>query len=264
MHPDRGPRPVYKPSPSPAPARHSGVEKPKSNSSKSMGKSPGKPLGKPAAERRPAAGGRAVWWHRQRRRLTVAGVVLVALALGTAELARHLAPTGNTDQTHFDAILVLGVPADSDGNPSPMQLARVDEAVREYERGVAPHLILTGGPAHNQFVEAEVMARAAEAEGVPASAIAIEPNALDTIQNACYSVRIMRRRGWNSAEVISTPAHLPRAGMIFSQMPIHWRTHPALPIGPSLVMQWHLDSALEVVKTVRFLGWSRLTERCEP
>ena len=36
--------------------------------------------------------------------------------------------------------------------PTPEQLARVTEAVREYERGVAPRLLFTGGPAHNQFV----------------------------------------------------------------------------------------------------------------
>jgi hypothetical protein len=49
--------------------------------------------------------------------------------------------------------------ADSDGNPTPTQLARVTEAVHEYERGVAPRLILTGGAVLNRFVEARVMAR---------------------------------------------------------------------------------------------------------
>ena len=86
------------------------------------------------------------------------------------------------------------------------------EGVREYERGVAPRLILTGGAAHNQFVEARVMARTAEAQGIPASAIFVEPEARDTIQNACYSVRIMKAHGWRSAEVVSSASHLPRAG----------------------------------------------------
>ena len=93
----------------------------------------------------------------------------------------------NTSQTHFDAIIVLGSPADADGNPTPIQFARVTEAVREYERGVAPRLILTGGSTRFHYVEAEVMARTARAQGIPESAIFVEDQALDTIQNACYS-----------------------------------------------------------------------------
>ena len=138
----------------------------------------------------------------------------------------------NTSLTRFDAIIVLGTPADSDGNPTPEQLARVTEGVREYERDVAPRLIFTGGAAHNRFVEAQVMARAAEAQGIPASAIFVEPEAKDTIQNACYAVRIMKAHGWRSAEVVSSASHLPRAGMIFSHLPLEWRTHAAPSLEP--------------------------------
>jgi uncharacterized SAM-binding protein YcdF (DUF218 family) len=136
--------------------------------------------------------------------------------------------------------------------------------VREYERGVAPHILMTGGAAHNHFVEAEVMARTAESEGVPASAIIIEGKALDTIQNACYSVRLMREHGWKSAEVVSTAAHLPRAAMIFEPLPIEWRMHAAPPLTPDFVTRWKIDEKVEVIKTMRFLVWARLTERCEP
>ena len=73
--------------------------------------------------------------------------------------------------------MVLGSPADADGNPTPIELARVTEAVNEYERGVAPRMIITGGPAKNRFVEAEVMARVAEAQGIPAGAIVEERTA---------------------------------------------------------------------------------------
>ncbi len=88
---------------------------------------------------------------RQRRRLGWIGRLVLACCLvvlglfGWAALARQLAPTSNTSLTRFDAIIVLGAPTDEDGNPSPIQLARVTEAVHEYERGVAPRLILSGG-----------------------------------------------------------------------------------------------------------------------
>jgi uncharacterized SAM-binding protein YcdF (DUF218 family) len=197
-------------------------------------------------------------------RLAIVGGAAVFALLAWAAIARALAPASNTSLTRFDAIIVLGSPADSDGNPTPTQLARVTEAVHEYERGVAPRLILTGGAASNRFVEARVMARSSEALGIPASAILIEPEATDTIQNACYSVRMMKEHGWRSAEVISAAEHLPRAGIIFRSLPLQWSTHPAPPLTvPSAAYQSAL-TAVEVLKTARYLTWARWMEHCEP
>ena len=154
-------------------------------------------------------------------------VVLVLGLVAWAALARALAPKSNTELSRFDVLIVLGSPADADGNPTPAELERVTEAVHEYERGVAPRMIFTGGAAHNRFVEARVMARTAEAQGIPEPVVFVEPEARNTIENACDSVRMMRSHGWRSAEVISSPSHLPRAGMIFSRLPVEWRVHAA-------------------------------------
>jgi uncharacterized SAM-binding protein YcdF (DUF218 family) len=196
--------------------------------------------------------------------MILSSVLLILALLLCGAVARTLAPSSNTSLTRFDAIIVLGYPADSDGNPTPQQLDRVTEGVREYERGVAPRLILTGGAAHNGFVEARVMAQTAHAQGIPESAIFIEPVARDTIQNACYSARIMKAHGWQSAEVVSSPTHLPRAGYIFSGMPILWRTHAAPSLSPQpAAYPWAAASA-ETLKTLRYLIWARWRERCEP
>lgn len=197
-----------------------------------------------------------------RARGVLLAVVLVAGLLAWGYLARRLAPRGNTEQTRFDAIIVLGDPTDADGNPTPIELARVTEAVHEYERGVAPHLIFTGAAVKNQFVEAQVMARTAEAQGIPAPAVVVEPDARDTIQNACYAVRLMKARGWESAEVVSSAWHLRRAGLIFSRMPITWRAHAAPPLEPGT--HGNAAALLETLKTVRYLVWARPMERCEP
>jgi uncharacterized SAM-binding protein YcdF (DUF218 family) len=189
-------------------------------------------------------------------------VVLALLAWGAG--ARQLAPVGNTSLTRFDAIIVLGTAPDRDGNPTPELLARVTEGVREYERGVAPRLILSGGTAHQRFVEARVMAQAAHAQGIPEAALVMEPEAKDTIQNACFSARIMRAHGWRSAEVVSSANHLPRAGIIFSQFPIEWRTHAVPALSPSLPADFRLSALMETLKTVRYLVWARQIERCEP
>ncbi|MGA7339798.1 MAG: YdcF family protein, partial [Terracidiphilus sp.] len=190
-------------------------------------------------------------------------VAVVAGLLGWACLARRLAPVGNTALTHFDAIIVLGYPADGDGNPTPLELAQVTEAVKEYERGAAAHLIFTGGAVANQFVEAEVMARTAEAQGIPETAVVLEPRARNTMENACYAVRMMKARGWGSAEVVSSAWHLQRAGLMFSRMPIAWRMHAAPALEPESGLAVDAAGVMETLKTVRYLVWTRPMERCE-
>lgn len=207
-------------------------------------------------------------WQRRRfgwklKLAALAFVVVLGLFLWGL-LARAYAPTSNTNREQFDAIIVLGTPADSDGNPTPSQLSRVSEAVREYERGAAPRLILSGGAAHNQYVEAQVMARTAEAQGIPASAVFVEGQAQDTIQNACYSARIMKQHGWGSAEVVSNQSHLPRAGLIFSRLPIQWRTHGAPALAPESALVANVTTFVEILKTTRYLVWTRQVEQCQP
>jgi uncharacterized SAM-binding protein YcdF (DUF218 family) len=196
-------------------------------------------------------------------RLALTAVAAVVAVLAWAGIARSVAPTSNTPLTRFDAIIVLGSPADSDGNPTPEQLARVTEGVNEYKRGTAPRLILTGGAAHNRFVEARVMARTAEAQGIPPSAIYVEPQATDTVQNACYSARLMEAHGWHSAEVISTAYHLPRAGLIFNSQQLKWSAHAAPPLSPTTSAYDTALAAVEVLKTARYLIWARWAEQCE-
>src|ERR1700731_2391943 len=125
------------------------------------------------------------------RKLLTFLLALVGLMIGGAALVYLSIPSTNTNLTHFDTIIVLGTPANLDGTPSPEQRERTLEGVREFKAGVAPHLILSGGPAHNQFVEAHVMAALALAQGVPPAAVIEEDQAQNTIQNIFYSQRIM-------------------------------------------------------------------------
>jgi len=196
--------------------------------------------------------------------LTVASCTVILGLVAWAAIARQFAPTSNTSLTHFDAIIVLGSPADYDGDPTPTLLGRVTEGVREYERGVAPRLIFTGGPDGNLPAEADVMARTAEAQGIPESAIFEERRAKDTIQNACYSARIMKNHGWHSAEVVSSPSHLPRAGLIFSHLALEWRTHAAPLLESESGRRRGGLAAMETLKTVRYLVWARWMENCVP
>jgi uncharacterized SAM-binding protein YcdF (DUF218 family) len=198
---------------------------------------------------------------RARSILIACAVIIVLIAW--AALAREFAPTSNVNLGHFDAIIVLGYKADSDGNPTPEQLARVTEGVREYERGVAPRLILTGGPTVKEFVEARVMARTAEAQGIPASGLWLDTKAMDTIQNACYSERIMKEHGWRSAEIVSSEFQLPRAAMIFGRLPLNWRMHAAPSLEPISGFHSAATEFLETMKTIRYLVYANWAERCD-
>jgi uncharacterized SAM-binding protein YcdF (DUF218 family) len=197
-------------------------------------------------------------------RLALSCCAIVIGLMAWAAIARQLAPQSNTSLTRFDAIIVLGAPATTEGNPSPTQLARVTEGVQEYERGVAPRLIVTGAADNGRPVEAQVMARVAQAQGIPASAIFKEENANNTIENACYTVRLMKSHGWTSAEVISSARHLPRTAMIYSRLPVEWRTHAAPPLWPELSYRATASTLWEIAKTARYLVWARPMDSCVP
>ena len=160
--------------------------------------------------------------------------ILKAVLLGGLLLANYDAiPNSDTKLTHFDTLIVLGTPCLANGRSSPEQRERVLEGVREFRAGVAPHMIVTGGAAHNSFVEADCMKRLAVEQGVPAHDVIEEKQAQDTIQNIWFSKAIMDAHGWGSAEVISSPSHLPRTALILLHYKEHstganafaWRTH---------------------------------------
>lgn len=138
------------------------------------------------------------------------------------------APQQNAMLGKVDTLIVLGCPTKPDGSPTPQQRSRVMEGVREFNKGVSRHIIMTGTAAHNRFVEARAMAMLAEANGVPASAIIQEDQAHDTIQNIYYSDKIMEANGWHTTEVISSSYHLPRTALILRHYPqLRWKTHAA-------------------------------------
>ena len=117
-----------------------------------------------------------------------------------------------------DAIVVLGnrPPADAEGRITPELARRMRRGVELFERGLAPRLVVTGGESRG-VVEADVMARYAEAHGVPASAILRERRASDTAENAGFSVRALCGRSECAPRVIvvTSPHHLRRAVALF-------------------------------------------------
>lgn len=118
-----------------------------------------------------------------------------------------------------DAIIVLGYnndPAD------PIFRARVQKAAELYHDGMTPQLIMSGccsdkldiQPAIN---EAMAMRDAAVELDVPASAILLEEEAVDTLGNFYFSkVNILMPCSWYNVGFVSTPWHVYRASWLAS------------------------------------------------
>ena len=123
-------------------------------------------------------------------------------------LARTLAAPG--PEGPLAVAVALGCPAEEDGRLSACEKCRVDSVLAAYRRGEVGAVILSGGAAHNRFIEAEVMGQALLEAGVPPGAVLYEPRSLTTWMNLRYAQRIMRQHDMKTALLISTAAHLPR------------------------------------------------------
>ena len=162
-----------------------------------------------------------------------AGRLRTVAAIGVAVLAAVILPAyltvprRNNADPQLDALLVLGSPSEIDGTLTAAQRWRMDEAVREFRRGRAPHMLITGGPTSHGFVEADTMAHYARSQGIPASALVEERTAMTTIQNIRFSEPILAAHGWRRVEVISSAEHLPRAALLLQHSHLLWQTHAA-------------------------------------
>ncbi|HKP54449.1 MAG TPA: YdcF family protein [Chloroflexia bacterium] len=131
----------------------------------------------------------------------------------------YVATDNETDYSvPADVIIVLGCPS-YEGNIisttfSTCVQARAHQAARLYHRGLAAHIIPTGGFTGPLPSEAGAMAQVLRADGVPDDAITLEEQARDTVQNIQYSRAIMRARGWDDAILVTDPHHIKRATVV--------------------------------------------------
>jgi uncharacterized SAM-binding protein YcdF (DUF218 family) len=128
-----------------------------------------------------------------------------------------------------DVIIVLGCsPYAPRGGPSACLSARGHHAAELYHKGLAEHIIATGGFIDNGATEASVMLRVLTSEGVPESAVILEEQAHNTIQNIGYSKEIMQKNGWDTAILVTEPYHIKRATLIAQDAGLHVYPSPAV------------------------------------
>jgi uncharacterized SAM-binding protein YcdF (DUF218 family) len=134
---------------------------------------------------------------------------IAAIGLGS-ELAFRLATASPAAPPPGSgcAVLVLGYPSRSDGSPDPIQRSRVAAGVATLDAFRCETLVLSGGAAHNAFVEADAMAGVARELGVAGDRVALERRARDTWENVAFSLPFLEGRG--TVYVVSEALHARR------------------------------------------------------
>ncbi len=132
-----------------------------------------------------------------------------------------------------DAIVVYGCKAYADGRPSQALADRVHTACVLYHQGLAPVIVMSGGPVDASTHETEVMANYAVRQGVPREAIVLDRLGLDTqatADNVSGVLNVDARGRSMRVLAVSHDYHLPRvklslerAGMIAYTVPCEVR-----------------------------------------
>lgn len=139
-------------------------------------------------------------------------VILLAVTLGYLLLvAGEIQRQSTVDEARAaDAIIVLGA-AEYRGRPSPVLEARLNHALWLYLKGMAPHIITTGGAGGDpMFTEGSVGRAYLTRRGVPAEAISVEGEGESTAYSVTAVAEIMERMDLHSAIVVSDGYHIYR------------------------------------------------------
>ena len=140
------------------------------------------------------------------RSLPALAILLVASLCAQPGCATTGIEQRGAPERPFDVVIVPGCPSEDDGALSRCQLARAIWAAGLYERGWVTHFITSGSAVYSPYVEAEALAAAMTALGVPPERIYLEANALHTDENMYYSMRIARALGFRAVAVAAETA----------------------------------------------------------
>jgi len=163
-------------------------------------------------------------WAALRNRSTTSSRAQWFALSATFGLLTILAPLaqmfvyGNTDYRRpADAIVVLGARVYANGRTSDAAADRVATACDLYHRGLAPRLILSGGPGDGDIHETEGMRRLAIRLGVPPEAIATDTGGIDTEATARNTLAMSDELGARRLLVVSHFYHLPRVKLAYQR-----------------------------------------------
>lgn len=159
--------------------------------------------------------------------ITVTAIVLAVLAcacavsvvginiyINTSTQATIYAPDTEIEDKEYDCIIVLGAGV-KDGKPSDMLKDRLLTAIKLYEDGVAPKLLMSGDHGQADYDEVNVMKSFAIEQGVPSEDIFMDHAGFSTYESICRAKEIFEV---DTAVIVSQEYHLPRALHIARQL----------------------------------------------
>ncbi|MET8776337.1 YdcF family protein [Nocardia sp. NPDC050713] len=192
---------------------------------------------------------------RWTRRILIAAV-LTALVLigGTAFRVWQVARID--DYTKADAIVVLGA-AQYSGTPSSVFEARLDQAYRLFQAGVAPRVITVGGKQEGDlYTEAASGKNYLQRRGVPADRILAVETGSDTLRSVEAVALAMKARDMSSAVLVSDPWHSLRTRTMARDAGLHAWTAPTR-TGPAVYTRE--SQAHGIARETFALLWYQLT-----
>ena len=135
---------------------------------------------------------------------------------------------GRTDYRRpADAIVVFGARAYADGRPSDALADRVRTACDLFREGLAPRIIMSGGPGDGAIHETEAMMRMAMGLGVPEGAIVLDPDGLNTRRTIQFIAGLDQSDDPTRVLAVSHAYHLPRVKIAFERAGMLAYTVPA-------------------------------------
>ncbi len=169
------------------------------------------------------------------RRASVFVVLAWTTALACLWPLLQILTLGRSDYRRpAEVAVVLGARVYADGRLSDAVADRVRTAVELYRDGWVEGLILSGGPGDGTIHETEAMRDAAIQAGVPAAAIRLDREGLNTRATAANTVRMVGRGGGRML-VVSEFYHLPRIRLAYA---VEGREVCTVPARPRHASRW--------------------------
>jgi uncharacterized SAM-binding protein YcdF (DUF218 family) len=94
---------------------------------------------------------------------------------------------------------------------------RVEEAIAIYRQGYSKKMLMTGGPLAWRLTHAEWMKKHALARGIPKRAVMIEDKSRSTLENAEFSLPLLKKQKVRSIILVTSPLHSRRARRVFKR-----------------------------------------------
>ena len=161
------------------------------------------------------------FYRKTRRRLVVAGMgcLLVYLLSFHTPLLWLVARPLKISQfpKPADVIVTFAGGVGESGKAGQGYRERVVHSVNLYKKGFAKKMIFSSGYVY-VMQEAEVMEALATHLGVSVEDIILEKRAGSTYQNVKFTLDIMKKHGWDSALVVSSPYHMRRVIFVYNKI----------------------------------------------